>query len=48
MGNCDIMSHWKLIKPRFWTLSIVSGYENTTFRELAMHIHSPVREASYF
>jgi hypothetical protein len=23
-----------LIKPRFWTLSIVSGYKNTTFREL--------------
>jgi hypothetical protein len=47
MGNCD-MSHWKLIKPRFWTLSIVSGYKNTTFRELALLTHSPVREASSF
>jgi hypothetical protein len=25
-----------LIKPRFWTLSIVTGYKNTTFRELAL------------
>jgi hypothetical protein len=25
-----------LIKPRFWTLSIVSGYKKTTFRELAL------------
>jgi hypothetical protein len=25
-----------LIKPRFWTLSIVSGYKNTTFRERAL------------
>jgi hypothetical protein len=25
-----------LIKPRFWTLPIVSGYKNTMFRELAL------------
>jgi hypothetical protein len=25
-----------LIKPRFWTLSIVTGYKNTTFQELAL------------
>jgi hypothetical protein len=25
-----------LVKPRFWTLSIASGYKNTTFQELAL------------
>jgi hypothetical protein len=36
-----------LIKPRFWTLSIVTGYKNTTFRELALLPSSgPVSEAS--
>jgi hypothetical protein len=25
-----------VIKPRFWTLSIVSGYKNTMFWELAL------------
>jgi hypothetical protein len=29
-----IVQFFNLIKPRFWTLSIVTGYKNTTFREV--------------
>jgi hypothetical protein len=32
-----------LIKTRFWTLSIVTGYKNTTFRELALLLSSGKR-----
>jgi hypothetical protein len=31
-----LKKYLELIKPRFWTLSIVTGYKNTTFRELAL------------
>jgi hypothetical protein len=42
-----------LIKPHFWTLFIVSGYKNTTFRELALlpcsgNRGGPEREVSSF
>jgi hypothetical protein len=32
-----------LIKPRFWTLSIITGYKNTTFQELALLLSSGKR-----